>query len=106
MEISSNVYSEVYSFLEALGYSFISKIPEREYLKIIDNTNPIYHPKYILSDFKNDLKISKQSQYIILFFHYKYCCSDEEEKNKVLKKLNELEQSLNYRQEIFKKNNN
>ena len=95
MNINSNTYSEVYAFFGTLGYNFIKKIPEIEYCKILEKRNPKYNPIYNLSDFKDDRKLTREAQYMILGYYYRYCCKTEEEKNKVMKIIKEKEIMLN-----------
>ena len=100
MRVSKNTYSEVYSYLETLGYDYVEKIPEEEYSKIIEYRNKDFYPKYSINDFAN--KLSNEAQCLIIAFHLKYWCNTKEERNRIKKILNENEEKIKKKYEVFK----
>lgn len=100
MNVCQNTYSEVYSYLETLGYDYVNRIPEEEYSKIIKYRNKDFYPKYSISDFTN--KLSKEAQCLIIAFHLKYWCNTKEEKNRIIKILNDNEEKIIKKYEVFK----
>ena len=99
MDINANTYSEVYSFLEVLGYNFINRIPEREYLKIIEKRNQNYNPKYNFNDFNS---LTKSAKCLVLAYYYKYCCKTQEEKKEIIEILKNNEKKLNEKYKTIK----
>lgn len=82
--MESNVYSEIYSFIRVLGKYYINKLPQEEYKKIYKNRNKEYNPQFVLSDFNNNKMLFK-TNVIIFYYHVKYWCDTDEEKNLIKK---------------------
>jgi hypothetical protein len=92
-KVSSNTYSEVYSYLNALGEEFIERIPEEKYREIIERKDNNYIPKYHIDDFEDETTISKEAKSIIAFYHINYWCDSKEERNQIIKILDENEKN-------------
>ena len=82
-----NVYSEVYSLLNALGSQYINALPKKLYSLIEENRNKSYNPTFDLSIPIYKQNISKNATALICILHYNYWCTSEEEKNKIDKVL-------------------
>ena len=82
-----NVYSEVYSLLNALGPQYINALPKKLYSLIEENRNKSYNPTFDLSIPIYKQNISKNATALICILHYNYWCTSEEEKNKIDKVL-------------------
>lgn len=81
----ANAYSEIYSYIKILGKKYINKLSKDEYIKIYENRNKKYNPEFILSDFNNEKKISYEAKIMILYYHLKYWCENDEERNNIKK---------------------
>ena len=82
-----NVYSEVYSLLNALGSQYINALPKKLYSLIEEKRDKSYNPTFDLSMPIYKQNISKNATALICILHYNYWCTSEEEKNKINKVL-------------------
>ena len=82
-----NVYSEVYSLLNALRPQYIKALPKKIYSLIEENRDKLYNPTYDLSIPMYKQNISKKGTAFICLLHYNYWCTSEEEKNRIDKVL-------------------
>ncbi len=97
LNITNDVFSEVYSFLQVMGDSYKKKIPENIYDIIEKNRSIEYNPSYNLNEpFENQMK--KETLAIIAYIDMNYWC-ETNEKRKIQKALYEKE--LN--EELLKK---
>lgn len=81
----SRAYSEVYSFLNALGNYYISKIPDALYDSIKDNRDKNYNPTYNINDDITKKNISHEGLALISAINLKYWCHDLNEKERLKK---------------------
>lgn len=99
-------YSEIYSLINALGDSYINKIPTSIYntIKIERDTN--YNPKYESSKSISAKDISYEALALISAINLQYWCVDQLEKNK-LKEIYSNNTKLEYEKysydNLFKK---
>lgn len=70
--ISKDVYSEVYSILNFLGYSYISRIPKSLYEMIIERKNNDYYPQYHSISELNQKNIKKETISLLCVLQKKY----------------------------------
>lgn len=79
-------YSEVYSFINALGNEYKDKIPCKIYETIRDNRDKDYNP--IITKEKNIKKgmLSHEALSLISALNLQYWCNDNEEKKKLKEK--------------------
>ena len=82
-----NVYSEVYSLLNALGSQYINALPKKLYSLIEEKRDKSYNPTFDLSMPIYKQNISKNATALICILHYNYWCTSEEEKNRINKIL-------------------
>lgn len=101
-KITADTYSEVYSMLNALGESFIKRIPEEKYQEIIERKNNDYNPKYHIDDFEDDEMITTEARSMIALYHIKYWCDSEEERKSIQEILEKNEQKLNEKYDPFR----
>ncbi len=80
------VYSELYSFINALGDDYKNKLPQNLYKTIKERRDKMYKPVYHADQEIKKGDMSKASIVIINAMFYKYWAS-EEEKKKLLKKI-------------------
>lgn len=85
------VYSQVWSILNLIGKEYIDKLPSELYQMIDKNRDKSYLPSYELAVNINEQNISKQALAMITLFNIKYW-STEEERDSILKILNENEE--------------
>lgn len=85
------VYSQVWSILNLIGKEYIDKLPSELYQMIDINRDKSYLPSYELTVNINEQNISKQALAMITLFNIKYW-STEEERDSILKILNENEE--------------
>lgn len=100
---TKEIYSEVYSVLNMLGDSYITKLPSSLYKMIKEEKLKEYNPDYDSNIALEQQNIRKESISMIALFHLNYWCNSEEEKNelKTLFKANEEK----YQAEIREKYN-
>ena len=106
------IYSEVYSVLNMLGDSYITKLPSSLYKMIKEEKLNEYNPYYDSSIALEQQNIRKESISMIALFHLIYWCSSPEEKQelKEMFKDNEVKYQAELRENynpdnIFKKQN-
>lgn len=104
--INENTFSEVYSFLNMLGYDYIIKLPEKEWQLILNKKNENYNPEYELSDFNEDKKMSNEAKYIILNYQLKYFSNLENENEEIKKILEENDKKIKEKYDVFKNERN
>ena len=73
-------YSEVYSFINALGDSYIAKIPTSIYNTIKENRDINYNPKFDANQKITKDMISQEGLSLIAALNLQYWCEDENEK--------------------------
>ena len=112
MEVTKEIYSEVYSILNLLGDSFIDKLPKQLYSLIQKEKSDTYNPTYNSIDNLKDQDIRKESISMIALFHLNYWCNDDEEKQslKDIFERNEEKHQAEYREKysvdnLFKRKN-
>lgn len=105
----TNIYSEVYSFLQILGDEYINKIPQKLYKEFEIKRNLNYNPKYEINLENNKLDISRKALTILSALNLQYW-EENEEKNSLLKKIYqnnskilEIEKKKKYNIDIFDK---
>ena len=76
-------YSEVYSLINALGDSYINKIPSSIYNTIKVERDINYNPKYESSKSISAKDISYEGLALISAINLQYWCTNQEEKNKL-----------------------
>lgn len=76
-------YSEVYSFINALGIDFINKIPVKLYNTIKENRNVNYNPKFEASQKITNSMISQEALSLIAALNLQYWCNNETEKQEL-----------------------
>ena len=104
--INENTFSEVYSFLNMLGYDYIIKLPEKEWQLILNKKNENYNLEYELSDFNEDKKMSNEAKYIILNYQLKYFSNLENENEEIKKILEENDKKIKEKYDEFKNERN
>ncbi len=73
-------YSEVYSFLNALGNLYINKIPNSLYNTIQENRDKNYNPIYKATENITKYNISQEGLALIAAINLQYWCNSEEKK--------------------------
>lgn len=88
---TQEMYSEVYSILNLLGNSYISKLPKSLFKMIEDEKLDTYNPQYTEDKSLNEQNVKRESLAMIALFHLNYWCNSDEEKQqlKQLFKTNE-----------------
>ena len=89
-------YREVYLILNKLGKNYIDKIPNKIYNYIVENMETQNTKKII---------IRKETIAFIAFLHYKYWTESDEEKQEIMKILNDnkkVQEEKNSIDNIFK----
>jgi len=84
-DYNSKVYSEVYSFINALGSSYIHKIPKYIYEKIMNNRDINYNPKFDKNQVLEEDIISHEALALIAGLNLEYWCEDPTQKEKLKK---------------------
>lgn len=102
-------YSEVYSFLNALGTYYISKIPDAVYDTIKENRDENYNPIFNKNESITENNISKEALSLISAINLQYWCHNEDEK-KILKEAyinnDNIEKEKYSYDNLFKNNEN
>jgi len=80
---TKEIYSEVYSVLNMLGDSYITKLPSSLYKMIKEEKLNEYNPYYDSSIALEQQNIRKESISMIALFHLNYWCTSEEEKQEL-----------------------
>lgn len=113
MNVSTQeMYSEVYSILNLLGNSYISKLPQSLFKMIEDEKLDTYNPQYTEDKSLNEQNVKRESLSMIALFHLNYWCNSDEEKQqlKQLFKTNEEKHQAEIREKynpdnLFKNRN-
>lgn len=79
----SKAYSEVYSFLEAIGEEYMDKVPRKIYNHIKENRDMKYTPIYKKEQRIAESEISKEALALIAGLNLQYWCEDEKEREKL-----------------------
>lgn len=74
-------YSEVYSFINALGNEYKNKIPSKIYNTIRDNRDKEYNPIIEKDQTIKSGMLSHEALSLISALNLQYWCNDNEEKN-------------------------
>jgi len=82
---NSKVYSEVYSFINALGSYYIEKLPKDIYETIMKNRDTNYNPKFDKDQILKKDMISHEALALIAGLNLEYWCEDPIEKEKLKK---------------------
>lgn len=80
---TKETYSEVYSILNLLGESYITKLPKSLYNMIIEEKSNEYNPQYSSNITLEQQNIKKEALSMIALFHLNYWCNSQEEKEKL-----------------------
>ena len=80
-EKTKEIYSEVYSILNMLDKSYITRLPEKLYMMIQKEKSNKYNPQYDPNIDLSEQNIKKETLSIIALFHLNYWCNSQEEKN-------------------------
>lgn len=80
---TKETYSEVYSILNLLGESYITKLPKSLYNMIIEEKSNEYNPQYSSNIALEQQNIKKEALSMIALFHLNYWCNSQEEKEKL-----------------------
>lgn len=101
----SRAYSEVYEFINALGDEYKNKIPKQLYVKIKEQRDKNYVPKYDINQESADF--SNEALSLISAINLQYWCEDSEEKERLKKvytdNTQKEEQKYSY-ENLFKSN--
>lgn len=100
---TKEIYSEVYSVLNMLGDSYITKLPSSLYKMIKEEKLNEYNPYYDSSIELEQQNIRKESISMIALFHLNYWCSSSEEKQKLKELFKDNE--VKYQKELREKYN-
>lgn len=111
MNVSTQeIYSEVYSILNLLGSSYITKLPKSLFKMIEEEKSNAYNPQYSENQSLNEQNVKRESLSMIALFHLNYWCNSDEEKEqlKQLLKNNEEKHQAEIREKynpdnLFKK---
>lgn len=76
----SRAYSEVYSFINALGNEYIEKIPSKVYNTIQNNRDKEYNPIFEKNQTIQSGMISHEALSLISALNLQYWCTDDKEK--------------------------
>ncbi len=76
-------YSEVYSFINALGENYIKKIPMKTYNIIKNNRDVNFNPQFQKNQTISSGDLSNEALSLIAALNLQYWCSDPEEKNEL-----------------------
>ena len=104
---NTKAYSEVYSFLNALGEEYINKIPKSVYSIIRDNRDKSYNPTYSKDQNVEKNLFSKEALALIAALNLQYFCTDEIQKKElksIYLKNDEIEKEKYNPDNIFKNN--
>lgn len=88
---NAKAYSEVYSILNLLSDEYKNKLPQKLIGIIKTIKDDSYNPHYTLAKNINEQGLSDKSLAILTFLNLNYWCNNED-KEKIIKKLNENEQ--------------
>lgn len=100
-------YSEVYSFLNALGNNYIRKIPNLLYDTIRENRDKNYNPIYKATESITKYNISQEGLALISAINLQYWCDNEEQKQALKEAYinNDIIEKEKYSYENLFKNN-
>lgn len=108
---TQEMYSEVYSILNLLGSSYITKLPKSLFKMIEEEKSSTYNPQYSEDQSLSEQNIKRESLSMIALFHLNYWCNSDEEKEqlKQLFKNNEEKHQAEIREKynpdnLFKNN--
>ena len=101
----SKAYSEVYSFINALGNEYKNKIPNTVYNIIRDNRDKDYNPIIKKEQTIQKGMLSHEALSLIAALNLQYWCKDDEEKKRLKKSYilnNEKEKEKYSYDKLFK----
>lgn len=108
---TQEMYSEVYSILNLLGNSYITKLPKSLFKMIEEEKSSTYNLQYSEDQSLSEQNIKRESLSMIALFHLNYWCNSDEEKEqlKQLLKNNEEKHQAEIREKynpdnLFKNN--
>ena len=108
---TQEMYSEVYSILNLLGSSYITKLPKSLFKIIEEEKSSTYNLQYSEDQSLSEQNIKRESLSMIALFHLNYWCNSDEEKEqlKQLLKNNEEKHQAEIREKynpdnLFKNN--
>lgn len=108
---TQEMYSEVYSILNLLGSSYITKLPKSLFKIIEEEKSSTYNLQYSEDQSMSEQNIKRESLSMIALFHLNYWCNSDEEKEqlKQLLKNNEEKHQAEIREKynpdnLFKNN--
>ena len=108
--LEKDINSEVLGVLIALGNEYITLIPTEIFEYLFINCNPEKVPDIDKNKSILDQNISKEARIFLTMLKLNYWCKTSEEKEELIKILNENEKKQNssqidYYKDIFKQNN-
>lgn len=80
---TQEMYSEVYSILNLLGNSYITKLPKSLFKMIEEEKSSTYNPQYSEDQSLSEQNIKRESLSMIALFHLNYWCNSDEEKEQL-----------------------
>jgi hypothetical protein len=76
-------YSEVYSFINALGSDFINKIPTKLYTTIKENRDMNYNPVFHATQTLDSSMLTNEALSLISAINMQYWCNNDVEKQEL-----------------------
>lgn len=80
---TQEMYSEVYSILNLLGNSYITKLPKSLFKMIEEEKSSTYNPQYSEDQSLSEQNIKRESLSMIALFHLNYWCNSDEEREQL-----------------------
>ena len=80
---TQEMYSEVYSILNLLGNSYITKLPKSLFKMIEEEKSSTYNPQYSEDQSLSEQNKKRESLSMIALFHLNYWCNSDEEKEQL-----------------------
>ena len=89
---TQEMYSEVYSILNLLGSSYITKLPKSLFKMIEEEKSSTYNLQYSEDQSLSEQNIKRESLSMIALFHLNYWCNSDEEKEQLKQLLKNNEE--------------
>lgn len=103
--ISSVAYSEVYEIINQLEEDLVNKIPQKLIEFFEEERDKNYSPKIDINLPLNEQKINRNTMILLTILNLNYWCETKEEKQELLKILNENEEKVKQRERQLKEGN-
>ena len=103
--ISSVAYSEVYEIINQLEDDLVNKIPQKLIEFFDEERDKNYSPKIDINLPLNEQKINRHTMILLTILNLNYWCETKEEKQELLKILNENEEKVKQRERQLKEGN-